>query len=155
MGYYGGGDGYNADGGYEEQDDYQPPQRQRRDGQGLRAYAQRVQAENAALKEQLREREEALRDLMGQAPQGAGNAPQANGSQPGGYQHPRSPMLTPEEQMQMQRMVEMGVMAAPPQGTQAEQITRMRNAQSPQELMEYLRSQGNANGTGNYQGMGY
>ncbi|WP_432020422.1 hypothetical protein [Streptomyces sp. 1222.5] len=157
MGY--GGGGYDADeyDEQEQQDQYeeQPPQRQRRDGQGLRAYAQRVQKENADLKEKLRAQEEALRDLVGQAPQSAGFAPQNTGPQ-GGYPHPRSEMITPEQQMQISRMQEMGVLGtAAPLGTEREQAVRIQNAKSPQELLDYLASQGNQHGTGNYQGMGY
>ncbi|MEV6049729.1 hypothetical protein [Streptomyces sp. NPDC052107] len=151
MGYY---DGNEYADEYEEQDQYeeQPPQRQRRDGQGLRAYAQKVQRENAALKEKLREQEDAIRDLMGgQSPQPAGGAPQNILTQ-----QPHSPRLTQAEMMQMQRMQEMGVVGvAAPMGTDREQAARIQNAQSPQELMDYLQSQGNQNGTGNYQGMGY
>jgi len=48
-----------------------------------------------------------------------------------------------EGQAAMQQLQQVGNMAAPPQGTEAEQIAQMRNAQDPQALMQYLQSQGN------------
>lgn len=154
MGYgYGSGGGYDADAEYEEQDQYeeQPQQRQRQTGKGLRAYAQRVNKENQDLKRRLAEVEEANRDLMGQDPQMPG-APQNGGPQAGGQ---RPLFASDAEAMQFQHMLAQGVVGvAPSMGTQAEQIARIRNARSPEELTEYLRSQGTPLGQ-NYEGMGY
>jgi hypothetical protein len=43
----------------------------------------------------------------------------------------------------MQQLQQAGNMAAPPQGSEAEQIAQMRNAQDPATLMQFLQSQGN------------
>lgn len=48
-----------------------------------------------------------------------------------------------EGQAAMQQLQQMGGMAAPPQGSEAEQIAQIRNAQDPQALMQYLQGQGN------------
>ncbi|KUJ38964.1 hypothetical protein ADL25_22280 [Streptomyces sp. NRRL F-5122] len=155
MGYYGGGGAYGGfdPDEYEEQQIEEQPQQRQRGGQGLRAYAQRVQAENAELKARLQEAEEANRDLLGQGPQGTGYAPQNILTQQNG--NPRSPILTQEEMMQMQRLQEMGVQAAPPLGSDREMANRIQNAASPEELMDILRSQGNTNGTQSYNGQGW
>ncbi|MGW5475424.1 hypothetical protein [Streptomyces sp. NPDC004008] len=148
MGYYDGNE-YEAD-EYEEFEE-QPQQRQPapRSPQ-LRQYVKQMASENKALKKQLDEQKAMLQELMDD------NSSTSGFQQQGGYANPRSPRLTPEEQMQVQRMQEMGVVGvAPPMGTEREQAARIQNAKSPEELMEYLRTQGNANGTGNYQGMGY
>lgn len=144
MGYFGGGDSYGAD-EYEEQDYYQPPpQRQNTPrSPGLRAAMRQMASENKALKQELETQKAMLQELM------EGDAPQlSQGSRP-------VSRLTDAEQLQMEHMVSTGAMAAPPMGSQAEQIARIRNARSPQELADYLRSQGNTNGTMNYEGMGY
>lgn len=144
MGYFGGGDGYDADDdeyGYEE-----PSQRQQRNtprSPGLRAYMKQQAQEIKALKKQVEEQQAMLGELL------EGDSPQSSQGVP----HSR---LTPEEQLQMQRMQEQGVVGvAAPAGTQAEQIARINAARSPQELTDYLASQGNQTGTGNYNGMGY
>ncbi|MFF8019823.1 hypothetical protein ACFZDJ_01590 [Streptomyces sp. NPDC007896] len=154
MGYYGGNDDYAAM--YEEQDPYeeQPPQRQR-GGQGLRNYAQGVAKENADLKRRLQEQEDAIRDLMANGQQPAGGAPQTTGSQPGGSQMLARPFASDAEQMQYQHLLSQGAMPAAPMGSQAEQVARIQNAQSPQELMDYLRSQGNTQGMQSYNGQGW
>lgn len=46
-------------------------------------------------------------------------------------------------QAQMQQLQQMGGMAAAPSGSEAEQIAQMRNAQSPEQLMQFLQGQGN------------
>lgn len=46
-------------------------------------------------------------------------------------------------QAAMQQMQQMGGMAAAPQGTEAEQIATMRNAQTPEALMQFLQQNGN------------
>jgi len=48
-----------------------------------------------------------------------------------------------EGQAAMQQLQQMGGMAAAPQGTEAEQIAQIRNAQDPQALMQFLQGQGN------------
>lgn len=48
-----------------------------------------------------------------------------------------------EGQAAMQQLQQMGGMAAAPQGTEAEQIAMIRNAQDPAALMQYLQQQGN------------
>lgn len=48
-----------------------------------------------------------------------------------------------EGQAAMQQMQGMGNMAAPPAGSEAEQIAQIRNAQTPEALMQYLNGQGN------------
>lgn len=48
-----------------------------------------------------------------------------------------------EGQAALQQMQQMGQFAAAPQGSEAEQIAQMRNAQDPAALMQYLQSQGN------------
>lgn len=48
-----------------------------------------------------------------------------------------------EGQAALQQLQQAGMSAAPPAGTEAEQIAAMRAAQDPQALQEYLRSQGN------------
>jgi hypothetical protein len=46
-------------------------------------------------------------------------------------------------QAQMQQLQQLGGMAAPPSGSDAEQMAQIRNAQSPEALMQYLQGQGN------------
>lgn len=46
-------------------------------------------------------------------------------------------------QAALQQLQGMGNQAAAPQGSDAEAIAQMRNAQSPEQLMQYLNSQGN------------
>jgi len=143
MGYYGG----DADDEYEEQDDYQPPQRQQRNAPkspGLRAYMKQQANEIKALKRQVEQQQSMLGELLegGDSPQLSQGVPQSR--------------LTDAEQQQMQRMMAMGVLGvAGPQGTQNEQINAIRAARSPEELTNYLRSQGSVTGTDNYSGMGY
>ncbi|MET7720082.1 hypothetical protein [Streptomyces mirabilis] len=151
MGYYGGGDGFDAD---EYEIIEEEPQQRRRSGQGqgLRAWSQRVQAENADLKRRLAEMEDATRDLLGSSPQAAG-APQNNIMQAGG--NPHSPILTQAEMQQLQRYQSMGMYGAPNQGSEAEMISRINNAKNADELTEYLRSQGMNNTLPNYNGTGY
>ncbi len=48
-----------------------------------------------------------------------------------------------EGQAAMQQLQNMGGMAAPPQGSEAEQMAQINNAQDPAALMQYLQSQGN------------
>lgn len=48
-----------------------------------------------------------------------------------------------EGQAAMQQLQQMGGQGAPPLGTEAEQQARIRNAQSPEELMQYLQQNGN------------
>lgn len=48
-----------------------------------------------------------------------------------------------EGQAALQQLQQMGQGAAAPQGTEAEQIAQMRNAQSPEELMKLLNANGN------------
>lgn len=144
MGYYGGS--FDADDEYEEQDDYQPPQQRQRNAPkspGLRQHMKAITQENRQLKKELEDSKAALMELM------EGDSPQASN---GAY--PRS-TLTDAERLQVERMQSMGVLGvASPSGTQAEQISRINNARTPQELTEYLRSQGSVIGT-NYEGMGY
>ncbi|MFJ8023008.1 hypothetical protein [Streptomyces sp. NPDC096311] len=152
MGYYGGGDGY-AD--YQEQYEEEPQMpSQRRGGQSLRNYAQRVDAENQDLKRRLTELEEANRDLLQQPP---GYAPQ-NSQQPNNVlarEQYRPPQFTQAEMLDMQRMRESGVLGvAAPAGTDGEQIARINACKSPDELTAYLASQGNANLT-SYNGRGW
>lgn len=148
MGYYGGNDGYGADDdGYDFEE---PPQQQRAAPRspGLRSHMRAITAENKALKKELEEQKAALAELM--------EGDTSIQPQAAGYQHPRSPLLTPEEIANYQRMVNTGaVQAAAPAGTEAELVSRIRNAESPDALMEVLRSQGNTMGTANYNGMGY
>lgn len=158
MTYYGGGMGYYDGNSYnEEPDEYEveeePQPRQRQSGgQGLRNYAQRVDRENQDLKRRLAMLEEANRDLLGDSSHSPGYAPQ-NGPQAGG--NPHSPILTAEEQQQYSRLLAQGAMPAAPSGSDAEQIARIRNAESPEALMAYLRSQGNTLGTQSYNGQGW
>src|SRR5258705_4185884 len=141
MGYYGGENDYAAM--YEEQEEqYEEPQPRQRGGQGLRNYAQRVDAENQDLKRRLREQEDAIRDLMANGPQSAGGAPQTTGPQQGGQPH--APRMTDAEQMQYQHMVSTGaVQTAAPMGSEAEMVARIKSTQSPEELEALLASQGN------------
>lgn len=46
-------------------------------------------------------------------------------------------------QAALQQLQQMGQGAAAPQGSEAEQIAQMRNAQSPEELMKFLNANGN------------
>ncbi|MFF4306997.1 hypothetical protein [Streptomyces sp. NPDC001601] len=163
MGYdYGMGYGYDSGSAYDaDAEDFEryeeEPQMpsQRRGGQSLRNYAQRVDAENQDLKRRLKELEEANRDLLGNGPQSPGNAPQNGGPQPDGYQSIRSAGgLTQAEQQAYRVMQQSGAMTAPPMGSEAEQIARIRNAKSPDELTEYLRSQTGSTVT-NYEGQGF
>lgn len=65
-----------------------------------------------------------------------GNAGQQQGAVP--------PSTVPADgQAAIQQLQQMGNMAAPPQGTEAEQIAQMRATQDPAALMQYLQSQGN------------
>lgn len=48
-----------------------------------------------------------------------------------------------EGQAALQQLQGMGGQAAAPQGSDAEQISQMRNAQTPEALMQFLQSQGN------------
>lgn len=66
----------------------------------------------------------------------AQGAPQQQGQAP-------ASTVPADGQAAMQQMQGMGTMAAPPQGTEAEQINQMRQMQDPAKLMEYLQSQGN------------
>lgn len=143
-----GGDGYFVDADEEEQDEYYeelPQQRQRNAPKtpGLRAHLKSISAENKALKKQLDEQKAMLAELM-----------EADGPQLSNGAYPNS-RLTPEEQMQIAHLQSMGAMGAAPSGSVADQIQRINAAKSPQELEEYLRSQGNTNGTQSYQGQGY
>lgn len=141
MGYYGAG--YAAE--YEEQDEYEPPQRQQSAPRspGLRSHIRAITTENKALKKELEDQKAALAELM----EGDGHQP-SHGAP--------TPRLTDAERLQYERMQAMGVVGvAAPAGTQAEQIARINAARSPEELMDYLRSQGNTSGTGSYNGMGY
>ncbi|MEU3981782.1 hypothetical protein AB0F77_17060 [Streptomyces sp. NPDC026672] len=142
MGYYDGNE-YDAD-EYEEFEEA-PPQQQRNAPRspGLRAHVKAITAENVALKRELESQKAMLQELM------EGDAPQISQSP-----YPNS-RLTPEEIMQYQRMQSMGAVgAAPPAGTQEEQIRQIRAAKSPEELTQYLRSQGSMTGM-NYTGVGY
>lgn len=157
MSYFGGGD-YGADPyeGYEVVEE-EEPQPRKRGGQGLRNYAQRVDAENQDLKRRLAELEEANRDLLGQNPQSPGYAPQ-NGQQAVGQPERRpmthTPFASDAERMQYQYLLSQGSMAAAPMGSEAEMVARIRNARTPEELTELIRSQGGQIGQ-NYEGMGY
>lgn len=66
----------------------------------------------------------------------------ANGA---GQQQGQPPASTvpAEGQAAMQQMQQAGQFAAAPQGSEAEQIGVMNAAQTPEALMEYLKSQGN------------
>ncbi len=48
-----------------------------------------------------------------------------------------------EGQAQMQQLQQLGGQSAPPLGSDAEQMAQIRNAQSPEALMQYLQQQGN------------
>lgn len=74
------------------------------------------------------------------AQQPADTSAQGTGAQPGGAPASTVPA---EGQAALQQMQQMGQMAAPPAGSDAEQIAIMRNAQTPEALMQYLQSQGN------------
>lgn len=65
---------------------------------------------------------------------------QGQGQQQG---QPPASTVSAEAQAAQQQMQGMGHNAAPPQGSEAEQIAQMRNAQDPAALMQYLQSQGN------------
>ncbi|MET8534023.1 hypothetical protein ABZV67_19295 [Streptomyces sp. NPDC005065] len=141
---------YGSDGGYEsgeyEPDQYEEPQQRQQNAPrspGLRAHVKQLTSDNKALKQQVQDQAAALAELMGD------DSPQQAASQP-----PTS-RLTQAEQMQYSRLQEMGVMGAPPMGSDAEQARRVRSCKSPEELAEYLVSQGNTLGTMSYQGMGY
>ncbi|MFD9584493.1 hypothetical protein ACFWBM_07380 [Streptomyces sp. NPDC059980] len=144
MGYFGGGYAYDGD-EYEEFEE-QPQQRQQNapKSPGLRAHMKAITTENKQLKQELEEQRAALAELM-----------EGDGSQMFQPGPPRT-AVSDAEVMQMQRMQSMGAFGtAAPSGSQAEQVSRIRNAKSPDELMEYLRSQGSVHGTMNYDGMGY
>lgn len=51
-----------------------------------------------------------------------------------------------EGQAALQQLQGMGTQAGAPAGSDAEQISQMRNAQTPEQLMQYLNSQGNPYG---------
>ena len=102
-----------------------------------------ITTENRQLKEELAAVQASLQELM------EGESPQLSR---GAYPNSR---LTPEEQLQLTRMQQMGVMGvAAPAGTQEEQIRQIRAAKSPEALTEYLRSQGSVVGQ-NYEGQGF
>ncbi len=65
--------------------------------------------------------------------QGAGQAPGA----------PPVSTVPADGQAAIQQLQGMGQNAAAPQGSEAEQIAQMRNAQSPEELMRFLQGNGN------------
>lgn len=151
-----GGDGYYADADYQqlyeeqEEEDFDPQPQQRRNAPrspGLRAHMKQITAENKALKKQLDEQKQMLQELMDDGSSAAGGAP-------GGPPVQARPFASDAEQMQYQHMLSQGAMAAPPSGSQAEQINAIRSAKSPDELVAYLRSQGSAVGQ-NYEGMGF
>lgn len=62
---------------------------------------------------------------------------------PGQQGQPPASTVPAEGQAAMQQLQNVGNMAAPPQGSEAEQIAQMRTAQDPAALMQYLQSQGN------------
>ena len=142
MGYYGGdADDYTTADAYEYE-------RQRQQNAprtpGLRQHLNAITRENATLKKQLDEQKAMLQELM------------EGDSQPGTPAGGMPPLMTQAEQADYQHMLSQGTaQVAAPMGTQAEQIARIRNAKSPDELMEYLRSQGNTNGTQSYNGQGF
>ncbi len=139
MSYYNGSD-YDAD----EYEDYEEPQRQRSAPRtpGLRAAMKAMRSEIAALKKERDELKSMNDELM------------EDSSQPSQGTYPRS-TLTQAEQLQVQRLQEMGVLGvSAPSGTQAEQIAQMNQCRNAQELQDYLRSQG-APLAQNYSGMGY
>ncbi|WP_458246328.1 hypothetical protein [Streptomyces sp. MAI_2237] len=147
---YGGGFGYyggDPDEYEQDDEDFEPQPQQRRNAPrspGLRAHMKAITAENRQLKKELEEQKAALAELM-----------EGETLQPSQGAYPNS-RLTQEEQLQIQRMQEQGVVGvAAPAGTQAEQIRQIRNAETPDALMAYLRSQGNSAGTQSYNGMGY
>lgn len=70
----------------------------------------------------------------------------ADTSAPGAAQAPgAAPASTvpADGQAAIQQLQGMGQNAAAPQGSEAEQIAQMRNAQSPEELMRFLQGNGN------------
>ncbi len=143
YGYYGGGDEYDAD-AYEAEFEEQPPQRQRQAPRspGLRAYMKQQASEIKTLKQQVEEQKAMLAELM------EGDSPQ-----PSQGAYPRS-RLTEAEQIQYQRLAEMGAVGvAPPAGSDAEMAARIRATRSADELRQLLAGQGaplmqNYNGTG-------
>lgn len=70
------------------------------------------------------------------APPSSNGQPQQQGGAP-------ASTVPAEGQAAMQQLQQMGGMAAAPQGTEAEQMAQIRNAQSPEALMQYLQQQGN------------
>jgi hypothetical protein len=76
--------------------------------------------------------------LLAQTP--ADTSASGAAGQPG---QPPASTVPAEGQTAMQQLQGAGGQAAPPQGSEAEQIAQMRMAQDPQKLMEYLQSQGN------------
>ncbi|MGW4991884.1 hypothetical protein ACWEQ3_30230 [Streptomyces mirabilis] len=144
MGYYG-----FSDDEYEIVEEEVPPQRQAPKSPGLRSHLRAITKENAEMKKQLEEQKAMLQELMSE------ENPAAGGFQSGGRQGVARPFASDAEQMQYQRLQQMGAMPAAPMGSEAEAIARIRNAKSPEELMEFLRSQGNTQGSQSYNGMGY
>lgn len=70
------------------------------------------------------------------APDGAQGAGQGQGQSP-------ASTVPADGQAAMQQLQQIGNMAAPPQGTEAEQMAQINNANDPGALMQYLQSQGN------------
>jgi len=71
--------------------------------------------------------------------------PGSEGSQGGnqGQGQPPASTVPAEGQAAMQAMQQIGTQAAPPQGTEQDQMAAIRNAQDPQALMQFLNGQGN------------
>lgn len=71
--------------------------------------------------------------------------PASEGAQGGAGQQGQPPATTvpADGQAAMQAMQQIGNMAAPPAGTDAEQMAQIMNAQDPNALMQYLNGQGN------------
>ncbi|MFJ9245583.1 hypothetical protein [Streptomyces sp. NPDC101776] len=142
MSYYSTGGVFDDDEPYGYEEEPQPQQNAPR-SPGLRAHVKAITAENRQLKKELEEQKAALMELM------EGDSPQASNAYP-------NSRLTQAEILQLTRMQEAGAVGvAAPMNTQLELISRIQNATSPQELMDFLHSQGNTNSTQSYQGMGY
>ena len=126
--------GFGYDGyGDEDDDGFEPPEPPRKGtGQGLRQYLKSVQAQNRELRQTVENQEAMLRALAEETPPTQGRQPNST--------------LTSAEQVQAQRMQEMGVIgAAPPQGTDNEQANRIAACKSVDELNDLLTSMGNTN----------
>lgn len=74
------------------------------------------------------------------AKQPADTSAQGAGQVPGA---PPASTVPADGQAALQQLQQAGNQAAAPQGSEAEQIAQMRNAQSPEELMRFLQGNGN------------